>query len=122
QSRLSRLKRFRQPEVGYLERVVLGDKAIPRLDITMNLDALGRRVIHAVTELNREAKHLRQVLREARRADPAAQIAAADEFQEQIWLFQNRLDKFRSRDVLVHVQVDPRESFLGKIGDPVRTV
>ena len=76
------IERFRHPEVGDLERMVLCDEAVPRFDITVYLDAFGHCVIHSVTELDREAKHLREVLCEARRAYPALQIAPTDVFQE----------------------------------------
>src|SRR5271155_4950469 len=72
-----------QAEVCDLQDVVLSDQAVLGFDVAMGLDAFGEGVAHAVAELDGEAEDLRQVLGEARGADPGTQVAAADVLQEE---------------------------------------
>ena len=110
--RFHHVKQSGHAEVRHLERAVLGQQAVLRLDVEVRPDALAERVLHSVAKLDGEVQHLRQILRQSRRADPRAKVAAADVFEEEKGLAVDDLHGRGPRDVGMRVEVHPRAGFL----------
>src|SRR6185312_4683241 len=98
-----------QTEVSHLQRAILGNQAVLRLDVAMRLDSLRPRVSHPVAKMNGKAQYLRWVFGQSQRTYPAAQVTAADIFEKEVRLACDVLDEAGLSDILVGIKIDPGE-------------
>jgi len=81
----------RQAEVGDLQDAVLGDEQIAGLDVAMAAQPLPRGVLHSLAELDAKPQRLDKV--EAAATDPANQVPALNQLQNNVRLAFDDLDR-----------------------------
>ena len=97
-----------QAEVGDLERAVLGDHEVARLDVAVAAQSLADRVLHPQAELDAQVQGRARV--ELGRPDPLAEVAAGDQLQDDVRLAVEHLDRVGVDDVRVEPRPDPESA------------
>ena len=106
----------RQPEVGDLERAVLGHQQVARLDVAVAVQPLAQGVLQPHAELVAEPQDPRQV--QPGRADPSVQVAALHQLEHHVRPAVDDLDRVGPDDVRVLAELDPDPAFRGEPADP----
>ena len=110
----------RQPEIGDLERPLLGHQQVARLDVAVAMQPLAEGVLHPDAELVAEPQRLRQV--EPGRSDPSMQVAALDQLQDHIRPAVDDLHRVGPDDVRMLAELGPDPALRGEPADPDATL